>query len=559
MADQPPIASQVILKLAGQEVQDPAASMVTAVTVDQHAHLPGMFTLRFQDPGMELLDKGPFDLTKEVEVLAEKADGQVCSLIKGEITALEPQFREGMISELVVRGYDKSHRLFRETRSEAYINAKDSDIAKKVADRARLGADIEQTRTVYDHVYQHNQTDLEFLMQRAWRIGFECYVADGKLVFRKPRTSATGVTLAWGGDLLSFNPRMTLAEQVDEVVVKGWDAENQKAITGSASQGQLYPKVGESKKGAAWAGQFSKGKRVFVDQPVLNQAEANLLAAARLDEISGAFLVAEGTAFRRPDIQAGKVIKIEALGERFSGEYLVTGATHLFTPEGLRTEFNVRGTRTGLLSETLAHPEPVERWPGVVVAVVTNTNDPKKWGRVKVKYPWLADDQESDWIRVLGIGAGPKAGLCILPEVNDEVLVAFVHGSFNQPVILGGLWSAKNELPDETAAASGNEKPLVRAWRSRTGHRIVIYDNSEKKMEIVTQDGRSVTLTDKDRKITLKTKGVEITLEDNKLTINADGDVNIKAGMNLKLEAGANLDVKAGTQANIKGATVNIN
>jgi uncharacterized protein involved in type VI secretion and phage assembly len=352
---------------------------------------------------------------------------------------------------------------------------------------------------------------------------------------------------------------MTLAEPVDEVIVKGWDAENQKPITGNATQGKLYPGVGEPKVGAAWAKQFGKGKLVIVDQPVINQSEANTLAAARLDEISGAFIEAEGVAFRRPDIRAGQVIKIEALGKRFSGEYLVTSATHIANPEGLRTEFSMRGARTGLLSEAVAHQEPLNRWPGVVTAVVTNTIDPKKWGRVKVKFPWMADDQESDWIRILGLGAGNKAGLIAIPAVNDEVLVAFIHGNFSQPVLLGGLWGAKNELPDETAAVEDKDKPLVRAWRSRSGHRIVVYDNSEKKIELVTKDGRSVTLSDKDRKINVKTSGVEITLEDNKLTVNTNGDITMKAGANLKLEASGNLDIQASGQVNVKGAMVNLN
>lgn len=559
MATQPKIVSQVNIKLGGSEVPEPVMQKLAGVTVDQHTHLPGMFTIRLYDPDLELLDKGPFDLTKEVEVLAEKPGEQMVTLIKGEITALEPQFMDGMIAELVVRGYDKSHRLYRETRSKAYTNVKDSDLARTIAGSAGLSADVEETSQVYDHVYQHNQTDLDFLMQRAWRIGYESYVTDGKLVFRKPKTGSASLTLTWGDDLLSFYPRMTLAEQVDEVIVKGWDAENQKPITGNASQGNLYPGVGETKKGAAWANQFGKGKQVIVDQPVVNQAEANTLAAARLDEISGAFIQAEGVAFRRPDIRAGQVIKIEALGKRFSGDYLVTSVTHVATPAGLRTEFAVRGTRTGLLSEAVAHQEPLDRWPGVVSAIVTNTMDPKHLGRVKVKYPWMADDQESDWIRVLGIGAGKKSGLCAIPEVNDEVIVAFLHGNFNQPVILGGLWSAQNGLANETAAVPEGEKPLVRSWRSRTGHRIAIYDNAEKKIEVVTKDGRSITLSDKERKITLKTSGVEIVLEDQKLTIKAGMDISIKASTNMKLEAGGDLNILASGQVNVKGAIINLN
>jgi phage protein D len=119
------------------------------------------------------------------------------------------------------------------------------------------------------------------------------------------------------------------------------------------------------------------GKVVIVDQPVVSQAEADALAAARMDELSGAFVEADGLAFRRPDITAGQMVKLEALGKRFSGTYLVTGARHEYTAQGLRTTFTVRGSRTGLLTEQLLHQPPLDRWPGVVTAVITNTEDPK--------------------------------------------------------------------------------------------------------------------------------------------------------------------------------------
>jgi phage protein D len=553
------LASQVKVKIGGADAPAEVMGNLTALAVDQHTHLPGMFTLRFTDPALEFLDGGPFDLTKEVEILAEKPGGDPVSLIKADITALEPEFKEGMLAELVVRGYDASHRLYREKKSRASLNVKDSDLANRIAGEAGLTAQVEATSTVYEHVFQHNQSDLEFLMQRAWRIGFECFVEAGKLYFRKPPESPAAVTLTWGDDLLTFSPRMTLAEQVDEVVVRGWDPEKQTAIVGRAQRGRLYPEVGESKDGAGWAQTFGSGKLVIVDMPVVSQAEADALAAARLDEISGAFIEAEGEALRRPDIRAGQVIKLEALGDRFSGSYLVTSATHLFSPAGLRTRFSVRGTRTGLISEGMLHTDPLDRWPGVVTAVVTNTDDPKKQGRVKVKFPWLAEDAESDWARVMGAGAGPEAGEVAIPDVNDEVLVAFVHSDFSQPYVLGGLWNGKNPLPPEAAKAAGTEMALVRAWHSRKNHRMVMYDTSEKKIEIVTSDGRSVTLSDKDAKIIIKTSRVEVTLEDSKLTVQSGGDVSVKAGANLKLEASGNVDIQAGGQVTVKGAMINLN
>ncbi|MFO7681816.1 MAG: VgrG-related protein [Chloroflexota bacterium] len=570
MPERPTLSTELNIKIDGSKIQDRVRSLVLEVTIDQHVLMPDMFTLRLEDADLQILDNGPFDLTKEIEIAAGDASNECTVLIKGEITALEPYYGEGMTSQLVVRGYDKSHRLFRETKSRAFLNKKDSQLAEEIAGEIGLSAQVESTSTVYDHIFQSNQSDLAFLMERAWRIGYECFVDDGKLYFRKPPDNPPSVKLSWGAELISFRPRLTLAEQVDEVMVKGWDADQQKAIVGKSQNGKLYPKIDESKNGAEWAGRFGQGKLIIVDQPVVSQAEADALAAARMNEVSGAFVQADGIAFRRPDIKAGKMVELELLGNRLSGKYLVTNAAHVYTAEGFRTYFSVHGSRTGSLAERVRDQKPLHRWQGVVTAVVTNSDDPNNWGRVKVKFPWLTDDAESDWARVVGAGAGPKAGFCNTPDVDDEVLVAFEHGDFSRPFVLGGMWNGQHDLPDMVNGAAQNERPLVRTWHSRTGHAITMYDNSDNKIEIKTAGGHTVNLDDAGNTIEIKSSsGLTITMDGggSKIVIDSGGDVEIKSSANMKLESGANMDIKAGGvlnleasgPANLKGAVVNLN
>ncbi|MBN1370625.1 MAG: VgrG-related protein [Anaerolineaceae bacterium] len=555
------LASQISIKVAGQPVQDDVLSRILAVTVDQHAHLPGMFVIRLTDSDLKLLDEGPFNLAKEIEIAAENEGGQKTVLMKGEITALEPEFAEGMIAELVVRGYDRSHRMFRQTHSKGFINTKDSDLAQQIAQDNGLQAEVETTQTVYEHIFQDNQTDLSFLMARAWRIGYECFVDDGKLYFRKPPgSSAESITLTWGQDLQSFYPRMSLGEQVDEVIVRGWDPSSQQAIVGRASRGNLYPQVGEQKDGAGWAQEFGTGKRAIVNMAVISQAEADALAAARLDELSGAFLEAEGSVLRRPEIKAGRAIKLEALGQRFSGTYYITSVTHRYTSSGLVSNFNVRGTRTGLLTENLVPPQEREqRWFGVVIGVVTNTDDPEDMGRVKVKFPWLSEDVESNWCRVLGIGAGNKAGFYVMPEVGDEVVVSFEHGSISFPVVLGGLWNGNNQIPPEASGTRSGERPKARTWRSLTGHRITILDTSDNKIEVESAAGMQIILDDANKSITLKNEQSTIKMENSKIEIKTAQDVTVESNGNLKIKAGGNIDIQAGGQVTVKGALINLN
>lgn len=560
------IATHLYIKINGEPLPQPIAATLLESTVEQHVHLPAMFTLRFYDATLDLIESDIFALSNKIDIEARAPEGEPVHLIHGEISALEPRFNEGIMAELIVQGYDKSHALYHHIKSKTYLNVKDSDLASQFADSVQLKAHVEPTTVVYDHLYQHNQSDLSFLRQRAWRIGYECFVDGEDFYFRKPveeKPSAKSA-IEWGRDLISFLPRITQAEQVEETIVRGWDVQKKTPILGRSQSPNLMPNVSEASANP------QLGKMVIVDQPVVSQAEADLLAAARMDDLGGAYIEAEGTAFRRPDIRAGKALSILGLGERLSGNYLVTSATHVYKSDGLHTYFNVTGARSGLLSDELTQASPLQKWPGVVTGIVTNTDDPNGWGRVKVKFSWMSDEDESQWARVLGIGAGLESGLCIIPDINDEVLVSFYHGDFNQPLVLGGLWNGEDKLPTQVMEAPEGEKPLVRAWNSRTGHRIVTYDNADNKMEIVTKAGRTLLLDDANGQVTIhgKDKKVSIVLDDNdnavtiksddKIEIESNGTVAVKAQRDLSLEAGANFELKASGEVKIDGAMVTV-
>lgn len=546
----PPIVSHTAIKVNNEELPAAVREQIIEITVDQHVHLPTMFTVRLYDPELKLLDQGPFALAGKVAISSKTAVGKTIKLLDGEITALEPDLGKGMIAELTVRGYDRAHRLYRERRSKTYLNVKDSDLATQIARRANLTAEVEPTATVYEHLYQHNQSDLEFLRRRAWRIGYECFVWEDKLFFRKPVTGKAVLTAAWGQDLLTFRPRLALAEQVEELWVKGWDVQKKTAIVGRATEGQRYPQNGEPQDGKGWAQRLGQTSRtVIVDQPVVSQSEADIIARARLDEISGAFITAEGEAFRRPDIGAGQWIKLEGLGQRLSGDYLVTRATHHHSDAGLTTTFAVTGARDGLLLEQLLPAVAHERWGSVVSAIVTNTDDPNGWGRVKVKYPWLADEEESGWARVLSIGGGPQCGLAVVPAVDDEVMVLFLQGDFDSPLVLGGVWNGVDAMPAPVVNAAEGEKPLVRSWHSRTGHHITTYD-AEKKIVIQSAGGLTITLDDNDAKIVINSSG--------EIAVTADQVLTLK-GQSVKIEAAADMVLEASGEVTVTGRTINLN
>lgn len=194
---------------------------------------------------------------------------------------------------------------------------------------------------------------------------------------------------------------------------------------------------------------------------------------------------------------------------------------------------------------------------GVVVGIVTNNKDPEELGRVKVKLPRISGEDESHWARVATFMAGKDRGAFFLPEVNDEVLVAFEHGDINMPYVIGSLWNGVDK-PLETNSDGKNN---VRVIKSRSGHIIRLNDkDGEEKIEIIDKSKKnSIEISTKDNKITIKTeKDIEIKAPNGKLVIEAK-DIEIKSTASTKVEAGAGMDVKASATMNIKGATVNIN
>jgi uncharacterized protein involved in type VI secretion and phage assembly len=198
-----------------------------------------------------------------------------------------------------------------------------------------------------------------------------------------------------------------------------------------------------------------------------------------------------------------------------------------------------------------------QRMSGVVVGVVTNTQDPAGLGRVKVKFPWLSDSEESFWARVATPMAGKGRGFYFLPEVEDEVLLAFEHGDARFPYVLGALWNGQDKPPENNDKGENN----IRSIKSRSGHVIRLNDtDGGEKIEIMDKSGKNTIVIDTAKNTITMTSDKDITLSATKGTIKLDAQkIEIKSSAETKIEAGAGMDVKATGTMNVKGAMVNIN
>ncbi len=210
-----------------------------------------------------------------------------------------------------------------------------------------------------------------------------------------------------------------------------------------------------------------------------------------------------------------------------------------------------------VLHNMLVLPAAPPGFLGVAVGIVTNNQDDEKLGRVKVKLPWLSEEDESDWLRVVAPMAGNERGCYFLPEVNDEVLVAFDHADPQHAFVLGSLWNGKDKPPANNEDGKNNKRLL----KSRSGHLICLDDtDNAAKIEIVAAGGKSSIVIDAQENTITISADADLVIQsaNGKLKLSGKG-VEITSQAEVKIEASQNLDLKAGPQLNIKSQMVNIN
>ncbi len=214
---------------------------------------------------------------------------------------------------------------------------------------------------------------------------------------------------------------------------------------------------------------------------------------------------------------------------------------------------------------------------GLKRGIVKDLKDPNKLNRVKVTL--IDEELETPFADVMASFAGEKFGTVFIPSKNEEVIVGFLDGQINNPVILGSVYNSKKTPPIVI-----NEKNEIMMMQFPAGLKLEINNKKDnQKITITTKKGHTITLDDGSKeelsvsektgktsfKIDFKNGAIELKAQ-KKISMSAGKDTLVlenAKGLNLtsasgdfkanvkavSMKAKANAEINAGAKATLKG------
>jgi phage protein D/phage baseplate assembly protein gpV len=513
----PLFAPRFAIRISGVTLAADVADAVSSLTVETDLDLAGTFSVVLHNPDNALLDSALLELGKTVEIHLGYG-AQLVPAFLGEIAAIEPSFPPDGPRTITLSGYDKSYRMRHVQRAPCeYDLVNDSLIAAQIAALNGLVPMVDPAPVLPEKVVQV-QTDMAFLKSRAARYFFDVYVEWDRLHFQFPRPATSAHVLEWGSNLHSFAPRLSATALAGLQVVRGYNQELAQTIYAAALAADLDVDNLVERLGSSLLGLLSSLVRQGVTtHSVDNPLDAAELARALLAELLEGMYEGSGSCIGLPELTAGGFVEIRGVGRRFGGTFRARKVTHRIDGSGFTTSFVIsqrgEGSLLGRLrKEVLEEPSPWRSEPfyGVVVGEVEDNNElgsvppAAPLGRVKVSFPSIGNAITSTWAPCARPMAGKDSGFYAVPDVGEQVLVAFERGDLTKPYVLGALWSLGKGPPGSNA----DGRNAVRVLKSRSGH-VITFDDSVPGGRLVIEDsaGSRIAFDSSRRSVTITAQG----------------------------------------------------
>lgn len=335
------------VKLEGEEIP---TEDITSVEIDEEIENPGSVTISFND--MLDMKKQKFrwlDDTRiqpgtliEVSVSYAASSGKNTLSFTGRIESVSKQFNSGGNTTLDIMGFDLSHDMMKSYKGNGVYNDKKySQIVEEIANAYGVKTDqIKQTEIEYKSVSKElREDDYQFIKRLAKEEELEFFVRGKSLYFRKPDDAGKEIiTLTNGIDIVNFSPRISISTFVNEVEFYYYIGNVKEKILQVAKLEDITQNVYIPN----YLNSQNKKKIFRKVQKVASAEEAKNLAIAELESKNQKLITANLESIGNPSLRPGITVKIEKVGDLFSGTYYVEKAKHSMKQKGYSTTLTLR-------------------------------------------------------------------------------------------------------------------------------------------------------------------------------------------------------------------------
>jgi len=463
------------------------------------------------------------------------------SIFKGIVIKQIIKIDDDSGSKLRIICKDNSLKLTINRKNNIYTDISDSDLIDQIAGACGLSTDIASTSAKHKEIVQYYATDWDFIINRAEINGLLVTTENGKLIAAKPKVSETPqLQVQFGHDIIEFDGEIDATNQYSGVQGNAWDMSTQSVINVTANEPKLNKQgdiTGETLADILGSGDCKLNSSTTITlEDIQVWADAALLKS-RLSRFKGS-ITFQGSA----KAKVNSTIKLMGLGERFNGNAFITGVIHTIDDGLWNTEVKI-----GLSPEWFVekHPVTIPNASGLIpgikglqTGIVKKIHeDPDSEFRVQVEIPILEASGKAVWARLSTFYNGNGIGAFFMPELNDEVILGFMNDDPRFPIILGSVYSSSIPGP-ETPVENNSIKTIVTKSKLQ-----LKFDDENKIISILTPEGNSIVLSEKDKSITLTDQS------DNKIEMSTDG---------ILLDSKSDINIKAAKAVNIEGATISV-
>ncbi len=531
------ISTSINIQIAGEKL-----TRFSKLVIQQKVHTHHTFSVLQPLPKefvSQAIDKAQSYIGQTIKIEIQPNSLKTTSplVFNGIITEAQMIRTAGAAGGIIINGYSPTIALEGIPKTQSFANQSLADIVNQVTNNytqhvLRPVVKV-QNNEVLPYTVQYKESDFGFIARLAQKKGQWLYYNGEELVFGSPKSK--NFTLEYGRSLHTFNIEMRAKPLGIEYL--GYDSSNseiQKANTEEVNyQPEGYSKV-----------MYESSKKLFPDAATMLYTHAIEEGSARthlVDRVTtqlqsrAADLVTAKGDSDETGLRIGDVVSIQepafsmtgnivdGLQEQNFGSYIITDITHVCEESGTYHN-SFQAVPEGVLAPPYGnvHHHPLA---DTQPAVVTDNNDPLGLGRVQVKFAW--QDGNTPWIRMTNPHSGSGKGMYFIPEIGEEVLVAFEAGNAEKPFVLGAMYNGNES---SSYATSGNDQKVI---QTRSGTKIIMNDA---KGSIFIEDPSGNTWL-------MDGKG--------NISVNAPNDMNFTIGKNFNIVVGENMSTKIGNNEEI--------